>query len=337
MKFDLERMRRFDALLGYPSRQFPSVHVGGTNGKGSVATKIASAFPTKKVGLFTSPHISSYRERIQINRNWISEEIGEELLTFIIKVLPQRPTYFELLTLLAFFYFAKEKVDLAVIEVGMGGRLDATNIITPLLSVITSIDLEHTQYLGTTLEEIAREKGGIIKAGVPLVVGPRAHYYPDHDLLYHVAGNFTDYEEENQAIARQALMLLGVENPDLSAVPPCRFERWGNVIFDVAHNPAGLVRTFERCAVTFPRKKIRALVAFSADKDITTCLDVVRRHTVAHHLVKIDHPRVDVPENALSIEEALRLAQADELILITGTFFMMADAQATVKRVLALD
>ncbi len=333
MKLTLDRMRVFDAALGFPSCGFKSVHVAGTNGKGSVSTKIASALPGK-VGLFTSPHLESYRERIQINGEWISEEASERLLAHIIDKVDERPTYFEILTLLAFTYFAENHVDVAVIEVGVGGRLDATNIVTPILSVITSIDLDHTHYLGETLEEIAREKGGIIKPGVPAVVGPHARYYPN---CIEVSGTFTHYEEENQAIAREALKVLGVENPDVSAVPPCRFEQIGDVIFDVAHNPAGLERTFERISLNYPGRAVRALVAFSSDKDREKCLEVVERHTRAHHFVKVDHPRLEIPNHAISFEEALGFAQKDELILICGSFFIMGDAKAIVKRVQPFD
>ncbi len=324
MKLGLERMRAFDAALGSPSHQFKSVHIAGTNGKGSVATKIASAFPGKKVGLFTSPHIETYRERIQINGVWIDAPVAEQLLQQIIEKLDESPTYFELLTLLAFVYFAEQQVDLAVLEVGMGGRLDATNIVTPLLSVITSIDLDHTQYLGATVEEIAREKGGIIKPEIPVVVGPRACYYPN---AIEVHGSFAHYEEENQAIARAALKELGVEVCDLSDVPSCRFECIGNRIFDVGHNPAALQRTFERIAHTYPGKKIRAFVAFSADKDIAACLEVIEKHTCAYHFIKVDHPRLHVYEQSVSFDEALQHCRRDEILLVTGTFFMMAAAK----------
>ncbi len=337
MILGLKRMKTFDATFGYPSRQFDSVHIGGTNGKGSVATKIASAFPGKKVGLFTSPHIHTWRERVQINGELIPEEVGERLLNQIAMTLDQRATFFELLTLLAFIYFAEEKVELAVLEVGLGGRLDATNIVTPLVSVITSIDIEHTKYLGNTLESIAYEKGGIIKPGVPVVVGPSARFYPDNEYLFEVMGTFAHYEEENQAIARQALKLLGVEKTDVSNVPPCRFEQIGNVILDVAHNPAALKRTFERIAYTYPAKKVRAIVAFSDDKDIPACLEIIRQHTRAYHLVKIDHARAYIPEDALRLEEALKLAQENELILVCGTFFMMAEVKAILKRELGSD
>ncbi|MCH9626983.1 MAG: Folylpolyglutamate synthase [Chlamydiales bacterium] len=330
MKLDLERMKRFDAALGHPSRGFPSVHIAGTNGKGSVATKIAKGFPRKKVGLFTSPHIHSFTERIQINGAQISEEKAHALMEWIVKTIETPPSYFELLTLLAFTYFAEEEVDLAVLEVGMGGRLDATNIVTPLLSVITSIGLDHMRYLGNTLEAIAYEKGGVIKPGIPVVVGPTARYYPG---AIEVTGSFTDYDKENQAIARAALEELGGEFCGLSDTPPCRFERIGPYILDVAHNPAALERTFERMV----GERVRALVAFSADKDISACLKVIERHAVAYHLVTIDHPRAFVPEVPLKIEEALGFVRPGESVLITGTFFMMAEARAIIERELASD
>lgn len=325
MKLGLERMRAFDATLGYPSRAFASVHVAGTNGKGSVSTKIASGFPGKKVGLYTSPHIHTYHERIQINKVKISEQEADRLLQHIVSRLPERPTYFELLTLLAFMYFAEQKVDLAVLEVGLGGRLDATNIVIPMLSVITSIELEHTQYLGSTLEAIAFEKGGIIKPGIPVVVGPRARYYPG---AIEVRGEFPHYEAENQAIAKEALRVLGIENIDLSDVPSCRFEQHGRMIFDVGHNPAAIGRTLERFFYTFPSSKARAFVAFSSDKDIEGCFAHFRAYGVPYHYIKVDHPRTFKSPDALSFDEAFSFVQPDEMVLICGTFFMMTPALA---------
>lgn len=333
MKLDLGRMFAFDAALGFPSRRFDSIHVAGTNGKGSVATKIAHAFyGKKKVGLFTSPHIDCYRERVQINGIPIPEEVAQRLLTEIASQLSDRASYFELLTLLAFVYFAEEKVDLAVLEVGMGGRLDATNIVKPLLSVITSIGLDHTQYLGNTIEEIAFEKGGIIKPGVPVVVGPHACFYPKSDLLYEVKGNFLHYEEENRAIAKKGLQILGVEYSDLSVVPPCRFERMGKYLLDVAHNPDGLKRTFDRIAIEHPGKKVGVVAAFSADKDIESCLEMIQNRAQSFQLAKIDHPRIHPFSRAISLREALNKIQTEDLVLICGTFFMMAEARAILKK-----
>ncbi len=160
--------------LGNPEKDLKCIHVAGTNGKGSTSHMLSSIFEEAgyTVGLYTSPHLKDYRERIKINGDEISEEFVCE---FINKNKPffeaNDMSFFEMTVGLAFDYFAKEKVDIAIIEVGMGGRLDATNIITPLVSVITNIALDHTQFLGNTLEAIAFEKAGIIKPGIPVVIG----------------------------------------------------------------------------------------------------------------------------------------------------------------------
>ena len=176
IKFGLENISRLMSSLGNPHESFLSVHVAGTNGKGSVSAIIASVLRTAglKVGLFTSPHIVSFTERIRINDEEITENDVIGLTEEIRGVVERRgdfsPTFFEVVTAMALLYFKRKKVDIAVIEVGMGGRLDATNIITPEVSVITNISYDHREFLGSTLKEIAHEKAGIIKDGVPVVV-----------------------------------------------------------------------------------------------------------------------------------------------------------------------
>lgn len=160
--------------LGEPHLTFPSVHIAGTNGKGSSSHLIAAVLQATgyKVGLYTSPHLVDFRERIRINGNMISKEAVVDFVARHHSFLEElRPSFFESTMAMAFHHFATEKVDIAVVETGLGGRLDSTNIITPLLSVITNIGLDHTEFLGTTLPEIAAEKAGIIKKGIPVVVG----------------------------------------------------------------------------------------------------------------------------------------------------------------------
>lgn len=175
MKFGLDNIRRLMSVLGEPHKSFSSIHVAGTNGKGSTSAMIESLLRTKgaRTGLFTSPHLVSFTERIRVNGQEISEDAVIELAGEIRKVVSGikdfSPTFFEVVTAIAFLYFMRMKVEWAVVEVGMGGRLDATNIILPEVSVITSIGLDHSEFLGNTLEAIAREKAGIIKQGVPLV------------------------------------------------------------------------------------------------------------------------------------------------------------------------
>ena len=163
--------------FGNPHTKFRSIHVAGTNGKGSTSHLIAAVLQAAgyKVGLYTSPHLVDFRERIRINGQMIPEErvvaFVEQIKNPKSKIKNLQSSFFELTTALAFSYFAEQQVDIAVVEVGLGGRLDATNIITPLLSVITNIGLDHTEFLGHTLKDIAREKAGIIKPGVPCVIG----------------------------------------------------------------------------------------------------------------------------------------------------------------------
>ena len=173
-KAGLENTHILDEHFGHPHTQFHSIHIAGTNGKGSCSHTIASVLQEAgyKVGLFTSPHLTNFRERIRVNGKMISEQyvmdfIDNERSFFE----PLHPTFFELTTAMAFKYFAEQKIDVAVIEVGLGGKLDCTNIITPDLCVITNISFDHVQYLGNTLAKIASEKAGIIKPQVPVVIG----------------------------------------------------------------------------------------------------------------------------------------------------------------------
>ncbi|MBQ8866924.1 MAG: bifunctional folylpolyglutamate synthase/dihydrofolate synthase [Bacteroidaceae bacterium] len=173
-KEGLSNTHLLDEHLGHPHRRFRTIHVGGTNGKGSCSHTLAAILQSAgyRVGLYTSPHLVDFRERIRVNGEMVSEEyvirFVEEHRAFF---EPLHPSFFELTTAMAFNYFAKSGVDVAVIEVGLGGRLDCTNIITPDLCLITNISFDHTQFLGNTLAKIASEKAGIIKQGVPVVVG----------------------------------------------------------------------------------------------------------------------------------------------------------------------
>ncbi|MDP3804780.1 MAG: folylpolyglutamate synthase/dihydrofolate synthase family protein, partial [Candidatus Omnitrophota bacterium] len=176
----LDTMRKLARLLGDPQEGINSIHIAGTKGKGSTAAILHSILKNAgfKVGLYTSPHLESFRERIRINDELISEEEISRLLERIKSVVDKMeddiPSFFEVYTALAYLYFKERKVDFAVYETGLGGRLDATNIINPLVSAITPISYEHTQKLGNTLKEIAGEKGGIIKDSTPCVSAPQA-------------------------------------------------------------------------------------------------------------------------------------------------------------------
>ncbi|MBW4775997.1 bifunctional folylpolyglutamate synthase/dihydrofolate synthase [Prevotella histicola] len=173
-KEGLENTLTLDEHFNHPHTHFLSIHIAGTNGKGSCSHSLAAILQAEgyKVGLYTSPHLVDFRERIKVNGKMIPEQyvidfVRNERSFFE----PLHPSFFELTTALAFKYFAEQKVDIAIIEVGLGGRLDCTNIITPILSIITNISFDHTQFLGNSLAEIAGEKAGIIKQGVPTIIG----------------------------------------------------------------------------------------------------------------------------------------------------------------------
>jgi dihydrofolate synthase / folylpolyglutamate synthase len=177
MKFGLRGIRRLLRFLDHPERQFPSLHIAGTNGKGSTASMIASIFTSAgyKTGLYTSPHLIRFNERIRIDGKPISSSAVTRLVGLLRSEGENYPyTFFETVTAIALKYFAESHVDIAVVETGLGGRLDATNVLHPLVSVITSIGLEHTHILGPNLEDIAFEKGGIIKRGVPCITGAKS-------------------------------------------------------------------------------------------------------------------------------------------------------------------
>ena len=176
IKKDLKNTRKLCKLLGHPQDKFKSIHVAGTNGKGSSSHMLASILAQSgyKTGLYTSPHLKNFNERIKVNGEPVTEDY---IVDFVESMKPAigsiKPSFFELTVAMAFDYFARENVDIAVIEVGLGGRLDSTNVIDPEVSLITNISYDHQEMLGETLEEIATEKGGIIKKKVPVVIGER--------------------------------------------------------------------------------------------------------------------------------------------------------------------
>src|SRR5437879_2885380 len=204
-KFDLARMRVLLAALENPEKRFPGVLIAGTNGKGSTAATLASILSTSglRTGLYTSPHLVRINERIRISGKEITDDdfcalhdLVERTAERLVKEgeLPWHPSFFEMLTAIAFEHFARAQVDMAVLEVGMGGRLDATNVIEPRVSVITDISLDHQKYLGNTVSEIAREKAGIIRRGGVVVTLPQQPEAND------VIGN-TILELEAQAVS----------------------------------------------------------------------------------------------------------------------------------------
>ena len=368
IKLGLKNSLRLNQLMGYPTKSFESIHVAGTNGKGSVVTKIAKALQLTglKVGLYTSPHLSCFRERIKINDLMISEYDVERLLPPIFSIAKQAEipaTFFEMTTCLAFHYFAQEKVDVCVVETGLGGRLDATNILTPQLTAITSISLEHTEILGHTIEKIALEKAGIIKPHTPIIIGPHVPYPIIHPIAeknkspcIQVLGEFNSFDQENRAIARQCLETLQVPltaiEKGLEAIPPCRMEIFkinsSQIILDVAHNPNGFSHLLNSLRIQFPYHSLKIICGLSKTKDIPSCLKILKPHAthfypveapngrgiskkeLYDHLIALEVPLTYItrlPTISQSIAHALKTASNQEIILICGSFFIMSEAR----------
>jgi len=221
-KPDLNNTIQLFNLLNNPQNDFKSIHVAGTNGKGSVSHMLASVFQEAgyKTGLYTSPHLRDFRERIRINGEMIPQEkVMQFTETYKEAFEKMELSFFEMTTGMAFDYFSKEKVDIAIIEVGLGGRLDSTNLITPELSVITNIDLDHTKFLGDTRAKIAYEKAGIIKPGIPVVIGET---HPETQQV------FIDKAKECDSPIYFADQLFDCDKIHIESYTEQRFDIWKN-------------------------------------------------------------------------------------------------------------
>ncbi|MGI6232399.1 MAG: bifunctional folylpolyglutamate synthase/dihydrofolate synthase [Prevotella sp.] len=220
-KDGLDNTKALDEHFGHPHEAYLTLHVAGTNGKGSCSHSLAAILQKAgyKVGLYTSPHLVDFRERIRVNGVPISKE---RVIEFVRREKaffePLHPSFFELTTALAFLYFKEQKVDVAVVEVGLGGRLDCTNIIRPLLSIITNISFDHTQFLGNTLDKIAAEKAGIIKEGIPVVIGETV---PETRPVF-----------EAKATDVHAPIYFAEDQPEVKSATPCPS---GGINYDTLH------------------------------------------------------------------------------------------------------
>jgi dihydrofolate synthase/folylpolyglutamate synthase len=309
--YKLDRMRAFLRELGDPHRAYPTIHIGGTSGKSSTATMIATALQASgsRTGLHTKPHLRSMTERARIDGKPILPQRFAALLETMMPAIERttaqhgRPTYYETLLALAFAYFAQEHVDIAVIEVGLGGRLDGTNVIVPLVAAITSIGFDHTEVLGSTLEAIAFEKAGIAKPGVPLVLAavppsaaavieryaaevgaPVVHVHVRDDVPLPVLGIF---QRANAATALTVLEQLGAGlRPSRDAIArgfaalaiPGRMELIAGkpaVLFDVAHNVEKATSLVASLRERFAGRRIHYVVAIGESKDARHILEIL--------------------------------------------------------------
>jgi dihydrofolate synthase / folylpolyglutamate synthase len=305
IKFGLATTRALLKSLGSPHEVMPSVHIGGTNGKGSVCTLVAAALRAAgwRVGLYTSPHLVSFRERIQVDGVPISEDaVAMWTGRLLSPILERKATFFEASTALAFADFAARGVEIAVVEVGLGGRLDSTNVIHPLVSGVTKIERDHMKYLGDSLELIACEKAGIAKPGVPFVVGEtdpelvavlrrearravaRANRRARADVRvlpadYEWCGPLSlagPHQRRNAAVAQGILAALpapyrpsprDIEHAFGNVKVPGRLDRRGRWLFDVAHNPDGMRSLVTALSVMKVARPLHALVSILGDKE----------------------------------------------------------------------
>lgn len=299
----LDGMRALDQALGCPSGKFRSIHVAGTNGKGTVCCMLAAQLAAKglRVGLYTSPHLLDFRERIKIIDDTCQLIPRESVWEFLelAAIYEEGRSFFEITTAMAFWWFAEQEVDVAVIETGLGGRLDSTNILTPELAVITSIGLDHCAILGDTRSRIAAEKAGIFKPGVPAVIGecdpetapvfeqtaadvhcPIFFVQADDSDATVAAPDATGWAAANDATVRLAMELLGEDIDedalaDYASITGLR-GRWDVVrhagktlIFDIGHNPPALERNFARLgAMVAAPSDIAIVYGVMADKDL---------------------------------------------------------------------
>ena len=303
-RFGLARTQALLDALGRPDRVFPVIHIGGTNGKGSVSTLVAEALEAAgwRTGLYTSPHLISFRERYRVNGVPITEQAVATWVEFLrLEIEKHEATFFEVGTALAFADFAARGVEVAVIEVGLGGRLDSTNVVRPVVSAVTHIALDHQKYLGDTLEQIAAEKAWIAKPGAPFVVGePRAdllevlrregvksvqsidanaqldmRVVPSDARYQGDLGLTGAHQRRNAAVARAVLDALSpryrpaeseVRTAFAGARVPGRLDRHGRWLFDVAHNPDGMRALVRALKDLDPPRPVHALVSILGDK-----------------------------------------------------------------------
>lgn len=309
MKADLTNITALCEYLGNPQKKFKSVHIAGTNGKGSTSHMLASIFQEAgyKVGLTTSPHLKDFRERIRVNGVMVDEEF---VIDFVEKheekIIQQKASFFEIAIAMAFEYFAQQKVDIAIIETGLGGRLDSTNIILPELSVITNIGLDHTQFLGDTLDKIALEKAGIIKPNTAVVIGEtttetksvfeQISKERNADVLFAEDKHFQDlpsdlkgsYQIKNKRTVLTAIEQLQKQNWNISGENIAngllnvvnntslrgRWDVLGHdplIVADTAHNPHGLVEVSKQINEQ-AYNQLHLVLGFVNDKDVLSIL-----------------------------------------------------------------
>jgi dihydrofolate synthase/folylpolyglutamate synthase len=365
IKLGLENIRGLLEALGDPQERLSFVHVAGTNGKGSVCAILDSILRAsgRRTGLYTSPHLVDFRERIRVDGEKIVPQAVANGLTILREISAgwsHSPTFFEIATALALRHFAEERCDLVVLETGMGGALDATNAVLPLVSVITPIALDHTRWLGGTLAEIAREKAGIIKSGVPAVSGrqePEAaaalaqRAAAVGSSLEFIEASFEGaeiglrgvHQKKNSAVAIAALRAAGVVVSDETVRRGLRDVRWPGrfqvvderIVLDGCHNPHAAAQLLVNWRDAYGMEKATVIFGALGDKDYSAMLRILEPISREVLLVPICSERSAAPEALAaactiqhrifrSVKEALEASRGR--ILVTGSLFLVGEA-----------
>lgn len=410
--YGLERTYKLLEHLGNPERDLKLIHIAGTNGKGSTASMITEILMGEgyKVGMYTSPFIEEFEERIQINRNNIPKEslaiLMDEIKVAVDKVIEagyNHPTEFEIITVLMLLYFKKENIDFGVIEVGLGGTLDSTNVIKPIIQVITSISFDHTNLLGNTLEKIAREKAGIIKRGIPTVIYPQQEevlkviknkcfemdselyiannenlkfknivnldkpyqllkYNNEIDILLPLLG---EHQIINLSVAMQAIEVLNNKNIiDISIaniVKSIKNVSWKGrlevlsnnpyVVIDGAHNIQGIKTLSRNIKKYFKYENLYLILGILADKDVEEMIKIITPMAKKVYSVTPNSIRGELAEslkdevskfnkNCKAFDkyeeaylEALNDASEKDLILASGSLYMIGDMRKIIRKI----
>ena len=394
MKLGLENITELLLLTGNPQKDVKMIHVAGSDGKGSTSAMIHSVLKAagKKAGLYTSPHVNAVNERIVMD-SMISDDEMDDVIR---EIRPKAEwmcqhgrscTYFEVLTAMAFLYFKNKNADYAVIETGLGGRFDATNVIIPEVSIITRISLEHTAVLGDTIEKIAFEKAGIIKDGVPVVTAntdgalrviSEVSSERNSKLIYVDIKNVSDiivtengtsltysddnyevgipgsYQAENAAVVIETMRLLGMAEEDIrnglrDSKWRYRMERKGDFILDVTHTSTGSKGLAEDVLKKYG--KVILVFGILDDKDLMSISSNLSKVASKVIVTRPDSDRAVPPEKVMTemskhhnnvkftnnvneaMDLAMRIRNRDEIIMVTGSFYMIGDAEKWIKKI----
>lgn len=364
----LDNIQKLLKHLGNPQKDFRVIHVAGTNGKGSVSSKIAKSLSVSgyRVGSFISPHIDSFCERVNIDLEPISEKHFARTFTYVYETMCKNQleaSFFEIIFAVACVFFSEQNVSFASIEVGLGGRLDATNLVNPELCVITNVSLDHQHILGETVEEIAKEKAGIIKEAVPVIISNKLPL----ELIKSIANekkaplsvvnvDGLSFVEANNALAKAAVKKLAekynVKDESYKAIDsfslPCRAEliqgisqktQLKSIVLDVGHNVDGLNSLTNILKSKFPNDKLYFMGAFSQTKDVRKMSDILKKNFQHVYLLDYKHPRlmpagevtVFFSKDQVSIIEPSSVtallestALSEGILAVSGSFFFQA-------------